>query len=484
MLLRGLAVSNPFCTFADVEVGLTAGWGGVLLRWHPGTPVALSMAAAASAALKTYDNMAKGSQIGLLKGKRGNAVYYKVSNSNNKEMQGSRAYTADVTNPKTGNQAGQRIKMAPAVNFYRAFRDEILNHSWQAVKYKGRSHAEFMKKALLMQYGFPYLEIDDQRLVPGEYQMSSGSIPAIAFTVDDDALTCDQLAILELQTTTIREYVDAVTGDLPYLKEGDQLTFAFVMVDSSNNTFPFVSRIILGTTDEFPTDNYPMRSVYQAAGLVCSEDGAIYPNLTDCKVLGAAIIVSRPTFTTGSTKAEWLRSNSFMVVNYDNAWLNTGFFSPEAWDRCVATYMAAGAKAPKSPWYLNHGTTEIQAADRPDAPVRPSRLTFQYAIDDAAYADLTANVEATEVGGNVKIKVIGGASVIDDLTMNNESSPSDDLSTHYTKATLGEDVVFTMTSTAIDQLGGSSDENPLPLIIMSNGTQVSRIVNVFSYGNP
>ena len=325
--------------------------------------------------------MAKGSQIGLLKGKRGNAVYYKVSNSNNKEMQGSRAYTAEVTNPKTGNQANQRIKMAPAVNFYRAFRDEILNHSWQAVKYKGRSHAEFMKKALLMQYGFPYLEIDDQRLVPGEYQMSSGSIPAIAFTVADDALTCEQLSILELQTTTIREYVDAVTADLPYLKEGDQLTFAFVMVDASNNTFPFVSRIILCTTDEFPTDNYPMRSVYQAAGLVCTEDGAIYPNLTDCKILGAAIIVSRPTFTTGSTKAEWLRSNSFMVVNYDNAWLNSGFFSPEAWDRCVATYMAAGAKAPKSPWYLNHGTTEIQSADRPSAPVRPTTLNIQYKFE-------------------------------------------------------------------------------------------------------
>lgn len=329
--------------------------------------------------------MAKGSQNGLLKGKRGNAVFYKIANSNNKEMQGSRAYTAEVTNPKTGNQANQRIKMSPAVNFYRAFRDEILNHSWQAVKYKGRSHAEFMKKALLMQYGFPYLEIDDQRLVPGEYQMSSGSIPAIAFTVADDALTCEQLSILELQTTTIREYVDAVTADLPYLKEGDQLTFAFVMVDASNNTFPFVSRIILGTTDEFPTDNYPMRSVYQAAGLVCTEDGAIYPNLADCKILGAAIIVSRPTFTTGSTKAEWLRSNSFMVVNYDNAWLNSGFFSPEAWDRCVATYMAAGAKAPKSPWYLNHGTTEIQSADRPSAPVRPVRFNIEYRVNSGEF---------------------------------------------------------------------------------------------------
>lgn len=394
--------------------------------------------------------MAKGSQIGLLKGKRGNAVYYKVSNSNNKEMQGSRAYTADITNPKTGNQAGQRIKMAPAVNFYRAFRDEILNHSWQAVKYKGRSHAEFMKKALLMQYGFPYLEIDDQRLVPGEYQMSSGSIPAIAFTVDDDALTCDQLAILELQTTTIREYVDAVTAALPYLKEGDQLTFAFVMVDSSNNTFPFVSRIILGTTDEFPTDNYPMRSVYQAAGLVCSEDGAIYPNLTDCKVLGAAIIVSRPTFTTGSTKAEWLRSNSFMVVNYDNAWLNSGFFSPEAWDRCVATYMAAGAKAPKSPWYLNHGTTEIQAADRPSAPVRPITIPFVY--QNAIGVIVSLPSEGATLTAGAALEVVIGTSNLTVEGLNVYNAATNELMAPLAQVTIGSQQYLAFTGSTIGEL--------------------------------
>lgn len=349
--------------------------------------------------------MAKGSQIGLLKGKRGNAVYYKVSNSNNKEMQGSRAYTADVTNPKTGNQAGQRIKMAPAVNFYRAFRDEILNHSWQAVKYKGRSHAEFMKKALLMQYGFPYLEIDDQRLVPGEYQMSSGSIPAIAFTIASDAVVCEALAPQDVDQTTIPEYVDDVTHALPYLKEGDQLTFAFVMVDAANNTFPFVSRVILGLTDEHAQSNIKIRTVFNDAGLTIDDNGHIAPDLVDTKVLGAAIIVSRPNFTTGSTQAEWLRSNSFMQVNYDNAWLNTGFFSPEAWDRCVATYMAAGAKAPKSPWYLNHGTTQIQAANRPSAPERPTRLTFEISVDGSPFTSFDEDFPTAEISNGAAIVV-------------------------------------------------------------------------------
>ena len=57
-----------------------------------------------------------------MRGKRGNSVYYKLTNSNNKETQGERAYVGKVANPKTLQQAIQRVKLAPAVNFYRAFK--------------------------------------------------------------------------------------------------------------------------------------------------------------------------------------------------------------------------------------------------------------------------------------------------------------------------------------------------------------------------
>ena len=64
--------------------------------------------------------MAKGSLNAVMRGKKGNTVFYKVTGSSNKEKQGSREYVSTVANPKTGTQALQRMKLAPASAFYRA----------------------------------------------------------------------------------------------------------------------------------------------------------------------------------------------------------------------------------------------------------------------------------------------------------------------------------------------------------------------------
>ena len=48
--------------------------------------------------------MAKGSIISLMKGKLGQMVLYKVTNSNNKQSQGAREYVAEVANPQTAAQ--------------------------------------------------------------------------------------------------------------------------------------------------------------------------------------------------------------------------------------------------------------------------------------------------------------------------------------------------------------------------------------------
>ena len=121
--------------------------------------------------------MAKGSINGVRKGKKGDSVYYKVSGSNNKEKQGERQYVAKVSNPKTTAQVEQRMKLAPAVNFYRAFRDEVLDHSFQGVKYGGRSHSEFMKLAMKMQLSeLPYLIKGENQVIPASYIVSKGGL--------------------------------------------------------------------------------------------------------------------------------------------------------------------------------------------------------------------------------------------------------------------------------------------------------------------
>lgn len=61
--------------------------------------------------------MAKGSAMGLWRGKKGSNVFYKIANSSNGQQQGIRQRVFDVANPKTAAQAQQRIKMRAAQNF-------------------------------------------------------------------------------------------------------------------------------------------------------------------------------------------------------------------------------------------------------------------------------------------------------------------------------------------------------------------------------
>ena len=51
--------------------------------------------------------------IGNFKGKLGNAVGYKVSQSNSGTNQGVRVYQPNIKNPKSAAQAEQRAKYAP-----------------------------------------------------------------------------------------------------------------------------------------------------------------------------------------------------------------------------------------------------------------------------------------------------------------------------------------------------------------------------------
>ena len=88
-----------------------------------------------------------------------------------------------VSNPRSNAQAAQRMKMAPAVNFYRALRD-ILNHSWQGVSYGGASHSKFMKEAMRAAV-YPYIPKGTTAAVPAPYKISVGSLSPITVKVDN-----------------------------------------------------------------------------------------------------------------------------------------------------------------------------------------------------------------------------------------------------------------------------------------------------------
>ena len=310
--------------------------------------------------------MAKGSRNGLAKGKKGDSVYYRISGSNNKEQQGERQYVATIKNPKTMAQAAQRVKMTPAVNFYRAFQEEILDHSFQGEKYGARCHAAFMKAALKMSVGFPFVPMGREAVAPGEYLMSRGSIPSLIYDWDDSGnLICEALS-MDTHTDKFGVWCQGVIDAAHFLQNGDQITFGFVMGNEDGNEFPFVCRIVLDTTDETNT----VGDVLVAAGISLNQDGIVEPqNMSNFDIEGAVIIVSRPTISQTTGTVTWQRSTETMKPNFMLGYMRQRFFSQDAYDAAMYTYMAASRNNLTSDWYLNQGKAAAKANQIPDAPV-------------------------------------------------------------------------------------------------------------------
>lgn len=298
--------------------------------------------------------MAKGSINGVRKGKKGDSVYYKVSGSNNKEKQGERQYVAKVSNPKTTAQVEQRMKLAPAVNFYRAFRDEVLDHSFQGVKYGGRSHSEFMKLAMKMQLSeLPYLIKGENQVVPASYIVSKGGLPDIGIVGTRANSFVPSLSLAPMYdisaSATFEEFITALINANPMLQKGDQLTMMQIGHDGPR-FFSAVARLVLDSTKYDPNANY--LTVLESVGLNIDEDGFYITSLGSHDLAGAALILSRPNLSKTNGSVSWLRSTTsfYVVPSVLQDWQRE-----EQLNAAIESYQSASAN-PTSDWFLNDGT--------------------------------------------------------------------------------------------------------------------------------
>lgn len=331
--------------------------------------------------------MAKGNRNYVMSGKVGNSVLYKLTDSNNKDIQGERAYVAKIANPKTVAQCIQRVKMDPAVRFYRAFKEEILDHSFEGIKYGGKSHNRFSKLALIMRTGFPYCTKDENVLAPGNYVMAEGSLNQIPFEFTDSSTV--KIKGINLESVTVGALTSFLVANFPYIKNGDQLTFAFVTGEDVNTTYPIVQRIILNadSTQRIDEDFLPM--IMGGSGEITIGSGQ-----NKKPIFGAAIILSRPSMSQTSGTVTWLRSNSRMYVNTENSDAMSQWFTNAKYQDAVASYMKS-SKDVSSDWYLNQGQLDNSEANIPNPPVDP--------------ADVTVSASASADGDTVNFPAVGAA---------------------------------------------------------------------------
>lgn len=304
--------------------------------------------------------MAKGSAMGLWRGKKGSTVFYALKNSNNGQRQAMRERVYEISNPKTVQQASQRLKMLPAQRVYSVLKP-ILRRSWQGVKYGGDGYREFMKYAMSMQSGYPYVNKDETRIVPGNYLLSKGVLPtvdivSVPLDSDGDSFSCT-LAGRESGITTIGQLseilVQPTEGNVT-LNEGDQVTI--IWVKSNQQTEPggyyswhYASFIVDDTDTTTIADALP--GIMSVGQETASGVGYLKFNLDTGYCVAAAVIISR---LNGST---YERSTSYMKCN----------------DNFLSWWQGAARVEESRVSYM--GSTSAQSTDWPVEPEQEAEIT-------------------------------------------------------------------------------------------------------------
>lgn len=180
--------------------------------------------------------MAKGSAMGLWKGKKGSSVFYQIKNSNSLQKQGIRERNYEPSNPQSSAQAGQRMRMYPAQAVYGAIKD-VIERSWQGVKYGQMSRQEYLKHALREPL-FPYIAKGGSTVVPGPYQISKGSLQEVEATVSAGRFTFPLFIKGQVNfDSSLADVSNYLLASNAFLSEGDQLSFVVCHTNINGDGF-------------------------------------------------------------------------------------------------------------------------------------------------------------------------------------------------------------------------------------------------------
>lgn len=282
-----------------------------------------------------------GRQLGVVqyRGKLGQTVGMKNG------FGGSQAFNREyvATNSSESNaQIDRRLRMLPAVNFRRQL-DSVISRGWQGEKYGGPTNRKFMQNALRTPLAnIPQLEKGDSRAIPGEYQISKGSIPTIDVnSIANDGTVETTLAVTEdlRPTSTVAAYSTDLIANNSFLQEGDQLTFIRVWTPDTT-TVPYCVYEI--QSFQLDTNNTETLANTMNMPLINTDDVLVIdvPEVSWHKVIAAAVVVSRE----GTTPK---RSTSYMTVKKD---LLTDFFGSSVKANVRQSYKKTTSSALNTNW--------------------------------------------------------------------------------------------------------------------------------------
>ena len=247
--------------------------------------------------------MAKGiGLIGNFKGKVGNMVGYKLTDSNSGNTQGIRVYQPIVKNPKTAAQAEQRAKLAPINATYRALK-MVIDRGNEGLPYGNKSRLAWLKQAFNPEL-MPWFEKGKQPNYPVVCQLTKGSLASINYEVSEGSVAINAADVTtETSVATIGAISTVLLAAYPQLKAGDQITIVTIgNINDSMNAV--IESFVLDTASTVATTKFAA-----ATGHIN------YNGFADC--YAGAIIISRE-----GLQGEHLRSTETidLAASYQSEW--------------------------------------------------------------------------------------------------------------------------------------------------------------------
>lgn len=303
--------------------------------------------------------MAKGSLFtGVMTGKLGNAVLFRIKNSNSKEKQGTRSYVARIANPQSQGQARQRLCLSNIVQNYKQLR-EVIRRGFEGVPYGGESYNKYLKLNM-PNYNGAYVDKGVQNPVPFSAIISQGSLMPVGVLQINTEKT-NTGVVLQQGIVTDISWPNAVNVETygqmwarivrsnAALQDGDQLTFVQVSVVDNGSFIYRTNSMTIDVEDTTPFDKgvFDFDDISYAQVFATKlDDNKEYlsfnidqSNSSDEVTVAGACIISR-----NSGNGTYLRSNATLEVDFDNEFVGQ-YYSPNAYASALASYMNVSADA-------------------------------------------------------------------------------------------------------------------------------------------
>lgn len=284
----------------------------------------------------------QGGAWGFLRGKVGGMSYSILGadkSGSGKKEQIIRSLPETVKNPQTAGQTMQRMKLAPAQKFYKAF-SELLSNAFQGIAYGDASRRYFM--ALAMKTEGPYVQKGVDRFIPGAYIFSQGSLPSVGIEPFEGGATVITLANEVAEgTTTI---TNAEFAELLGVGEDYQLTVA--VVNNVNGVFipsyiPFDKRLQIKDLPE---------------GTLAIADGKVTINPAALGLDMSAMVACCVVLSVQDASGAWLRSTQEMIISNE---LRSSLYGPDALENAIYSYQSDNTiNSVNSAWYYNLGLAQ------------------------------------------------------------------------------------------------------------------------------